>query len=821
MAMKLKNLTPFPFGTKVTSRRPPRPEMTLVLRAAYVLSPGKPLSLPEGPPLVAQGPLRAETYREEDEERTGECLYPGDFADWKPRAEVMLKGTCHTPFGKPLPECPVRFVVGSFEKLLRIVGRRFWSDDQPGAVMSQPAPFTKMPVDYAHAFGGPGYAANPSGLGLATRELPNVEHARAAIRARRDDPGVAGFGALSPSWPLRAAKVGKEWGPKWKKERAPYYAEDFDWTHFNAAPLDQQLPGFLRGDENVLFQNLHPTEQVFETRLPAIRIRAFVNDVKRRFREVAMSLDTLFADLDEGRLYLTWRGLDPVEADDLTDVETIVVASEPLADERLPASHYRAILDKFEADPLEIDSHVPAGMLAQLEEMKARQKAREEGRPVVAHAAPPADPLSAMVRTTFDAAPVASPNAKDVEKQVADAVARAIAKSPPGVDTKGNIARAANDASAQALKPAAFPLRPGGPAPAWAAKALEQALSQGEKMKALAASGKLPREQAEEARKLEAQMEAIKAEPFFKKILDRPAYVAPGPRKDLTGQDYQDSDLSGMDLRGAILRDANLAGASLRGTKLAGVNLDGAVLSGADLTGADFTGADLTVANLTGVIAEQAIFRDTVIDRAFFQKANLRGAVFGGAKGEASFFPDADLRGADLQGISLVRAFFKGADLSGADLSGASLSRCLFIEASARRARLRKAFLSFTSFGKSDLSGADLREARGDGSIWIFAILHDADFGQAILPRAELMEASADRASFRRSILKEARCYRASFEHADFSESQLMSVDFSKCSLSGAKFTGACLFDAKLKQASGKGCDFTGANLARAVLETT
>ena len=35
--MKLKNLTPFPFGTKVTSRQPPRPELTLVLRACYLL----------------------------------------------------------------------------------------------------------------------------------------------------------------------------------------------------------------------------------------------------------------------------------------------------------------------------------------------------------------------------------------------------------------------------------------------------------------------------------------------------------------------------------------------------------------------------------------------------------------------------------------------------------------------------------------------------------------------------------------------------------------------------------------------------------------
>src|SRR5690242_993821 len=100
--MKTKNLTPFPFGTGVTSRRPPRPEMTLILRACFVLVPGEPVAPPEDGDLMAQGPMKADVFRDDDDERAGECLYPSDFADWKPRAEVMLRGTCHTPFGKPL-----------------------------------------------------------------------------------------------------------------------------------------------------------------------------------------------------------------------------------------------------------------------------------------------------------------------------------------------------------------------------------------------------------------------------------------------------------------------------------------------------------------------------------------------------------------------------------------------------------------------------------------------------------------------------------------------------------------------------------------------
>jgi uncharacterized protein YjbI with pentapeptide repeats len=824
--MKTKNLTPFPFGTKVTSRRPPRPEMTLILRAAYLLIPGQALALPEGPRLGAQGPMSAETYRDDDEERAGECLYPGDFADWKPRAEVMLRGTCHTPLGKPLAECPVRFSVGSWSKILRVVGRRFWSDDLPGAVMSETAPFTTMPVDYAHALGGPGHAANPVGRGVAghaqTRELPNVEHAGALIRGRRDDPGPAGFGPINPAWPGRAPKVGKEYGARWKKDRAPYYAEDFDWTYFNAAPRDQQIDGYLRGDERIVFQNLHPTAQVFETALPALRIRAFVKDDKARFREVPMNLDTLFADLDEGRLYLTWRGLTAVETDDLKDVLWALVASEDLGAEPLPAAHYRERLEAFEADPLGIKDRVPADLLAKREEMKARQKLRAEGKPVSQHDAPPPDPMTANLRALFDELPVAPANAGELEKNVAAAVANAIAKAPPQVDAKAQIARMANDAGEVLAKPRiqGFSLRPGGPPPARAAKSLQKALDQLEQAKRRARdSGKLPGEAQAELDRLDEQIEAIKNEPFFKTLLDQPAYQDPGPGKDLHAQDYEGRDLHGQDLRGANLRDANLAGANLAGASLAGANLDGAILCGADLAGADLTGADLTLANLTQARAPGAIFRDTKLDRAFLQKADLAGAVFSGARGEATFFPEADLTKADCRGLSLLRGFAKGAILAGADFSEASLVRCLLLEVDAKGATFARALVNRTSFGRSDLTGANLTGVRGERSVWLQSKLHDADFTRAILPRAQFIEASALRARFRRAILTESRAYRASFEEADFTESQLFGMDFSKCALGRARFTGACLYDAKLRQASGAGCDFTGANLERAMME--
>src|SRR5690348_6496210 len=78
-SMKTKNLTPFLFGIAATSRRPRRPELAVIVRATYLIAPGQDLALPPGPPRLSQGVMSAETYREDDEERAGECLYPGDF----------------------------------------------------------------------------------------------------------------------------------------------------------------------------------------------------------------------------------------------------------------------------------------------------------------------------------------------------------------------------------------------------------------------------------------------------------------------------------------------------------------------------------------------------------------------------------------------------------------------------------------------------------------------------------------------------------------------------------------------------------------------
>lgn len=806
--MKTKNLTPFLFGAKLTARRPPELEMTTVVRGTFRLAPDEPVTPLDETPLLSQGSMSAETYRADDFDRSGECLYGGDFADFKLNAEIMLRGTCYAPGGNPVPSCAVKLGVGAWSKILRVSGRRVWSDGFAGAAMSQPIPFTTMPIDYAGAFGGPGYAANPVGKGFGTSEVPSVELARELVRSRSDRPAPAGFGPLNPAWPPRNGKLGKEYGRAYREKRAPFYAEDFDWTFFQSAPADQQLAGYLRGDEEIVLQNLHPTTPVLSARLPGIRIRVFVNDVNGLFREVRMNLDTLFVDPDAQTLYLTWRGLDRVTEDDLTDVKTTLIASEKLGDAPLAVGHYHAMLTAFEADPLEIRSRASA------ESLEAFAKLKTRGSTLDAASEPAPDAVTGRLRGRLDVLDLETRGR--LEREVAGGFAAIRSASGAGSDVMGTF-----DKSVAALPvdapPTAMPRKPGVVPPLPIGGKLREAREAvvEARKKAAAQGGDVSELERLEALFSDPRLAAL--DPASREGAEPP--IEPGPGRDLSGRDFTGIDLRGRDLRGASFDGAILTRADLRGACLAGANLKHAVLLEAELEGADLSGADLTLANLTEARAPGVDLSRATLTRVYARKANLAGANLAGATGELAFFTGVDLTGANARGARFFKTLFRDADLARADFTDARLTRCYFLGSRAASLCLASAELNHTSFAGSDLSRARIDGARGPGTIWLETILEGADLGFTVLPAAHFTGARADGARFFGANLKGARFYRASLVNADFTRSNLFSADLSRAMVTGARFTDASLYDAKFLKTAGAGCDFSGANLKRSTLE--
>jgi uncharacterized protein YjbI with pentapeptide repeats len=815
---------PFLCGTKVTSRAPGRLEMTVIVRAAFRLRPGEPVVPIESP--VEAGPLLGDTFSESDEERAGELLHASDFADFKLKADVLLRGSCWPGNGATARERLVRFSVGGWSKSLAVFGRRVWTE-RIGDPISEPAPFTSMPITWANAFGGPEHPANPAGKGFKTPELPTIEDPRALVTSRRDAPAPACFGPVSPAWPARAGKVGKEYGKSWKKTRAPFYAEDFDWSYFNAAPPDQQLD-YLRGDEALSFEHLHPAAARFSARLPGLRPRALVRTADGAVREPILRLDTLLADLDAEKVCLTWRGLCPVAEDDLADVRTLWIGGETLA-EPLPRERCLADLESFERNPTAPEHTLPPDAKAELDRAQAdlnaarqqlaaaQAEAERAPGPPPAQAADPFDRLSELARSENAAmdegqraqAAQAVTQLQEMFAANQDKVAALTAGGAPP-PTRAAADLAVNDALVRGWARAAAQGRPTGDI-----EAAQDALSRARAERS-AAEAQL-REQAKTdpaAARVAGALDVADGAPSPPEEAAPPA-AEPGPGADLTGRDLAGRDLRGLDLTGALLRNANLAGA-----KLAGTGLRSADLSGADLTGADLTGADLTKANLTEARAGSAIFDRATFQATIFWATELAGASFCEARCEMSVLTNANLRGAALRKARFFKTFFGDTRLDAADASDADLDTCMLSDVSAKDARFDRARLFRTSFLRADLAGASFVEASGEGSAWRSSALVRADFRHAVLPRSHFGGARLDDARMSASDLRESRFERSSLARTDLSAAQLLSASFPKALLADTVFRGACLYDAKLIGAivSPK-CDFEGANVKRAVWE--
>ncbi|HEY1694696.1 MAG TPA: DUF2169 domain-containing protein [Polyangiaceae bacterium] len=814
--MQANNSLPFLFGTKVTSRSPGRLEMTVVVRGVFRLAPGEAVAPIDD---LAQVVLQGDVFADDDEELTGAIVHASDFADFKPKADVLLRGTCHPGGGRSAKECSARFAVGDWSKTLRVFGRRVWTD-RPFDPISEPVPFQSMPIVYENAFGGPRFEGNPVGRGHEAAELPTVESVATPLRSRRDAPEPAGFGPLSPYWPRRRGKVGKDYGQSWRKTRAPFYASDFDWSHFNAAPEDQQIP-YLRGDEKLEFEFVHPDTARFVTALPGLRPRVLCRRTDGYTAELTMNLDTLIADLDASRLVLLWRGLVPVSDDQLDDVRTLLVEAEPIAAPR-PAEHYLSELEALDRDPMAYfrERLVPPEVRAKIEDANAVvKKAQAESAALEAKAAaarteapdPGAD-TAARVEALLEPhtgqmseAQLASKKqlleklrsfVKDSQPKLEELRARAPSVTP----TRDGIYGAVSEALASQKAQAAAAGIPMGRFEA-AEKQLAAAKARMPGPEALGA--KVPAEAAPAPSTPEQALEAMGLS------------TEPGPRAVMMGRDFSGRDMRGLDLRGALLR-----GAKLVRTNLAGALLASADLGNADLEGADLTGADLTGTNFTGARAVRAVLDEAKLDRTIFLKTDLTGASLVAVTGQMASFQETAASGLRLPRSRLHKVVFARASLDGADFTGAELEICCFLDCRAPGALFDEARMTRTAFLQSKLEKASFYRATGDGCSWHGTTVDGADFRHCRLRRAQFNKASLVGARLHAADFRGGRFDRAVLERADFTKADLMSVSFCKATLTDADFSGASLYDAKfLGAAAARGSRFEGANLTRALWE--
>ncbi|WP_437840577.1 DUF2169 family type VI secretion system accessory protein [Sorangium sp. So ce1153] len=223
-----------------------------------------------------------------------------DLAPRLLQADVLWTGHAHAPHGRPVETLPVR---------LGLFSSSGWTLLDKTLMVRKRGGFVRLPVDLEHAYGGFGFPGNPFGVGYAEGE-PNILDPRDAKR-------VAGFGPISQAMPARRRLLGATPRALLEREVAEI-PDDLFWEYFQAAPPDQRTP-FLRGDEWIVMDGLHPSAPRVRMRLPGARGFARVHglsDLGVDEREaLPLSADILRIDGDEQRCTMTWRGSFPVPAE--------------------------------------------------------------------------------------------------------------------------------------------------------------------------------------------------------------------------------------------------------------------------------------------------------------------------------------------------------------------------------------------------------------------------------------------------------------------------------------------------------------------------
>jgi len=289
----------------------------------------------------------------------------------KPRGEVLLTGSCFSPRGTVRNASTVSFRVGDLRKEIAVFGDRWWDNSNTGVnVITDPVPFSELPLTWRNAFGGENYPANPLGKGITPvlrkdgklrTPLPNIEYGNMIIGSPTDRPDPAGFDVVDMMRPQRQKKTGT-YDDKWLKEKWPYFPDDMDYEYFNCAPADQYLEAFFQGGEAIEIINMPPDMQLIDSHLPELRIRCFVTkkegpkSAEEVFQNVTTRVDTLWLFPSILRGVVMYRGTTEIYDEEYEDVLRIFIATERLKDRPLPLEHY------LEEQKKAMDRSVPVDM---------------------------------------------------------------------------------------------------------------------------------------------------------------------------------------------------------------------------------------------------------------------------------------------------------------------------------------------------------------------------------------------------------------------------------------------------------------------------
>ena len=784
----------------------------------------------------------------------------------KRQAEALLLGHAYAPGGQPCQQVTVRMCLSSadgrpsIDKCLRVSGERSGSQRWFTSQKTNSAkPFSRMPLDFAHTYGGPGYATNPAGIGYRGTRLrtlfaktaaymPNIEYASDLSGPARPSPRPAGFGPYSSGALPRKSKFGT-YDASWLRQDAPGFARDIDWSVFNLAAPDQWAAGFFKGGEQYCLHNVHPKKPQIKGQLPTLRARAFFlleGQMPSEAKEIALSMDTVWFIPEHELGVLVYHGQVEIGDSDALDVASLMVAYE-CADQPKTLEHYRQVM-ALRLAPATAALHVfnEAQLAAQL------PQAEQELRAATQHAAEQIDLAkrqrqldlldAELWRAQGASAPAGHVAARATPSAFGLVSSAQVAQGDfdlSGVlDKARNMASAAKAQAAAARSQLELEVPPTQALPQTLAEAIERAALPAYDLLDAAETGCDPHTalllsvlpvppanaSVAELEKYRQARLAILQAPAARRQARRaapqvtPTYLPLTPEVAaqlgqlvlqwhnsgicLAGRDLAGIDLSGADLSGVDLRQVMLEGADLRGTKFTGSNLEGAVLCASKLDAADFCDANLAGANLC--LSTGAAIR-------------LQNATLSRAMASAASWPKADLRGANLDDLLAPKI-----DLSGAVLCMASARRALLLEAVAEHSDWQGACLEKTVFLRAQLAHANFTAAQLTKTVLIEAQLQESRWNNAHWDAVQ----ATGKTDFSRASLIGVRAglcglHGARLDAADLRGAHFLRCDFGLCSMQNARLDGALFSYSIFMQTDLRYSSTDGADFLHAILRKT
>ena len=252
-------------------------------------------------------------------------ITPSDISPYRQNTDILISGSARAPGGGAADQWLAEMKIGNIYKAIKITGHRQWQHRAiRGWELSEIIPVSNVRLLYENAYGGEIITAddkprdawlwNPVGRGFFGHSSPdkNENYIAPQILAKADvlsnNPTsnrlkTVGFGAIPAHWSPRLERIGTT-DKHWQEKVLPHLPSDFDLRFFNCAPDDQQVQGYLRGDEEVSLSGLFDETVTFK--LPNYKATALMVDHQDIVISFPMDLTAVHIDMDAALVSLVW-----------------------------------------------------------------------------------------------------------------------------------------------------------------------------------------------------------------------------------------------------------------------------------------------------------------------------------------------------------------------------------------------------------------------------------------------------------------------------------------------------------------------------------